>query len=187
MSQLTVLIIAILAIALVVVFVAIGIYNSLVGKRNKVENSWAQIDVQLKRRFDLIPNLVESVKGYASHERQTFDAVTSARTRFMSAQAPEDKMAANGEMTRVLGKLFAVAEAYPELKANTNFLQLQDELSKTEDKIGFARQFYNDTVMEYNNAVQMFPSSLVAGSFGFSAKPSFQAEEGEKAAPQVKF
>jgi LemA protein len=126
-----------LIILVVLALLLISIYNSLVGKRNKVKNSWSQIDVQLKRRFDLIPNLLETVKGYASHERTTFEQVTEARTKYLSAGTPGDMMKANGELTQVLGKLFAVAEAYPELKANTNFLELQAELSKTEDKISF--------------------------------------------------
>jgi len=165
----------------------IAVYNSLVGKRNKVRNSWSQIDVQLKRRFDLIPNLVEIVKGYANHERSTFEAVTSARTNYLSSNTPNDMMKANGELSQVLGKLFAVAEAYPELKANTNFLELQGELSKTEDKISYSRQFYNDVAMDYNNSVQMFPSSLVASIFNFKEEPFFNVEAEEKAAPQIKF
>ena len=176
-------IIIVCAIVLMLVF----LYNSLVGKRNKVRNSWSQIDVQLKRRFDLIPNLVEIVKGYASHERSTFEEVTSARTKYLSSDTPESMMKANGELTQVLGKLFAVAEAYPELKANTNFLELQGELSKTEDKISYARQFYNDVAMDYNNSVQMFPSSLVASMFNFKEEPFFNVDEAEKAAPKIKF
>lgn len=176
-----------LIIILVIVAIFIGIYNSLVGKRNKVKNSWGQIDVQLKRRFDLIPNLVETVKGYASHERETFEQVTAARTKYMSVTAPEEKMQANSELTQALGRLFAVAEAYPDLKANVNFLELQGELSKTEDKISYARQFYNDVVMDYNNAVQMFPSSIVASMFNFKQEPFFQVDEQERSAPQVKF
>jgi len=171
----------------VLALLLIAIYNSLVGKRNKVRNSWGQIDVQLKRRFDLIPNLVETVKGYAAHERSTFEQVTQARTKYLSASTPGDMMKANGELSQVLGRLFAVAEAYPELKANTNFLELQESLSKTEDKISFARQFYNDVVMDYNNSVQMFPSSFVAALFGFREEPFFNADESEKEAPTVKF
>lgn len=174
-------------ILVVLALIFISIYNSLVGKRNKVKNSWGQIDVQLKRRFDLIPNLVETVKGYAGHEKTTFEQVTEARTKYLSAGTPEDMMKANGELTQVLGRLFAVAEAYPELKANTNFLELQAELSKTEDKISFARQFYNDVVMEFNNAVQMFPSSFVASITGFREEAFFNIDESEKNAPQVKF
>jgi LemA protein len=171
----------------VLVLILVFAYNSLVGKRNKVRNSWSQIDVQLKRRFDLIPNLVEIVKGYAKHEGRTFEEVTSARTKYLSSNTQEGMMQANGELTQVLGKLFAVAEAYPELKANTNFLELQVELSKTEDKIGYARQFYNDVVMGYNNSVQMFPSSLVAKIFNFNEEPFFNVDQVEKATPQIKF
>jgi len=178
--------IAIIIIA-VLLILAIALYNSLVGKRNRVRNSWSQIEVQLKRRFDLIPNLVESVKGYAAHERGTFEEVTAARTKYMSSKTPQDMMQANGELTQALGRLFAVAEAYPELKANTNFLELQGELSKTEDKISFARQFYNDVVMDYNNSVQMFPTSFIANIGGFKEEPFFHTEEKEQQAPQVKF
>ena len=176
-----------LGIIALLIIIVIAIYNSLVMKRNKVKNSWSQIDVQLKRRFDLIPNLVETVKGYAAHEKQTLDAVISARSKFLSANTPEDMMKANGELSQVLGRLFAVSEAYPELKANVNFMQLQEELSKTEDKIGYARQFYNDTVMEYNNAVQMFPTAIIASMFGFKEEPYFRAEETAREAPKVGF
>ena len=178
--------IALVVIAVVAIY-AIAAYNGLVGKRNKVKNSWSQIDVQLKRRFDLIPNLVETVKGYAAHERQTLEAVTAARTKFMSASTPEEMMKANTELSHLLSRLFAVAEAYPDLKANTSFVELQNELSKTEDKITFSRQFYNDVVMEYNNAVQMFPTSIIAGIFGFKQEAYFQIDEDEKQTPQVKF
>ena len=171
----------------VLLLILVLLYNSLIGKRNKVRNSWSQIDVQLKRRFDLIPNLVEIVKGYANHERSTFEAVTSARTNYLSSNTPGDMMKANGELTQVLGKLFAVAEAYPELKSNTNFLELQGELSKTEDKISYARQFYNDVAMDYNNLVQMFPSSLIASIFSFKEEPFFNVDDKEKATPQIKF
>lgn len=170
-----------------VVLLVIFFYNGLVGKRNKVKNSWSQIDVQLKRRFDLIPNLVETTKGYAAHERGTFEEVTSARTKYLSSNTPEDMMKANGELTAVLGRLFAVAEAYPDLKANTNFLQLQSELSKTEDKISFTRQFYNDVAMEYNNSVQMFPSSVIASLFKFREEPFFDVDESQKSVPNIKF
>jgi LemA protein len=159
----------------------------LVGSRNKVRNSWSQIDVQLKRRFDLIPNLLETVKGYAAHERLTFEQVTSARTKYLSTSIPQDMMKANSELTHALGRLFAVAEAYPELKASSNFLELQSELSKTEDKISFTRQFYNDTVMDYNNSVQIFPSSIIATIFSFKEEPFFNVDVNEKSAPQIKF
>lgn len=177
----------ILIIAVLLVLWLVGLYNGLITKRNRVKNSWAQIDVQLKRRFDLIPNLIETVKGYAKHEAGTFESVTKARTMYTNAATPEEAMKANAEMTGALGRLFAVAESYPELKANTNFLQLQEELTRIEDKIGFARQFYNDTALTYNNAVQMFPSNIFANMFGFREEPYFQAEENEKTVPQVKF
>jgi len=177
----------VLGIIVLLLIIAVAIYNSLVGKRNKVRNAWSQIDVQLKRRFDLIPNLVETVKGYAAHEKQTLEAVISARSKFLSANTPEDMMKANSELTQVLGRLFAVSEAYPELKANVNFMHLQEELSKTEDKIGYARQFYNDTVMEYNNAVQMFPTSIVASMFGFKEEPFFRVEDTAREVPKVGF
>ncbi len=177
-----------IGIALVVIAIAfVSGYNGLVAKRNKVKNAWGQIDVQLKRRFDLIPNVMETVRGYATHEKTTLEEVTAARTRFMSATTPEARMSANAEMTPLLGRLMAVAEAYPDLKANASFMGLQRELSETEDKIGFCRQFYNDVVMDFNNAVQMFPSNLVAGLFGFRAELFFQAGEKETAAPVVKF
>jgi len=177
----------ILGIVVLLLVIVVAIYNSLVGKRNRVRNSWSQIDVQLKRRFDLIPNLVETVKGYASHEKQTLDAVISARTKFLSAKTPEDMMKANGELSQVLGRLFAVSEAYPDLKANTNFMQLQEELTKTEDKIGYARQFYNDVVLNYNNAVQMFPAVIIASMFGFKEESFFKVEETERNVPNVSF
>ena len=183
MAVLIVLVIIVLVLALIVM----ATYNGLVGKRNKVANSWSQIDVQLKRRFDLIPNLLETVKGYAAHERQTFEAVTQARTNFMSAGSHQDAMKANVELSQGLGRLFAVAEAYPELKANTNFQDLQHELTKTEDKITFARQFYNDVTMDYNNTVQMFPSSILANMFNFIEEPFFTVDEAETAVPQIKF
>lgn len=179
--------IILLGLLVIVVFMAIGAYNGLVGKKNKVSDQFAQIDVQLKRRFDLIPNLVETVKGYAAHEKSTFEAVIKARSQYMSAQTPAEKISANGELTQFLGKLFALAESYPELKANVNFLSLQGELSETENKISFARQFYNDTVLEYNNAVQMFPSNIFAGIFGFKLADFFKTDEGDKAVPKVQF
>ncbi|MFA6309282.1 MAG: LemA family protein [Clostridia bacterium] len=182
----------IIPIVVIVVIVILGLwvagtFNGLIGRRNKVTNQWAQVDVQLKRRFDLIPNLVETVKGYATHERTTFEQVTEARTKYMSAQTPADKMDANAGLAGLIGKLFAVAEDYPELKANVNFINLQDQLTETEDKISFARQFYNDTVMDYNNTVQMFPSSIIANMFAFKMADFFKSDETEKEAPAVKF
>ena len=180
------LIILVLVVLAVVIF-AIGSYNSLIGKRNKVANSWSQIDVQLKRRFDLIPNLLETVKGYAAHEKQTFEAVMQARNNYMASGSHQDVMKANGELTQGLSRLFAVTEAYPDLKANSNFQELQHELSKTEDKIMFARQFYNDVVMEYNNAIQMFPMNIFANRNNFLEEPFFTIDENESAAPKIQF
>lgn len=176
-----VIIIVVLAIAL------IALYNNLVKLRNMVDNAWAQIDVQLQRRLDLIPNLVETVKGYASHERGTLDEVTQARSAVMSATTPADKMEADGILTGALKSLFAVAEAYPDLKANVNFQQLQTELSNTEDKISYMRQSYNDTVMKYNTAIQTFPAMLFAGMMGFKERESFDANAGAEIAPKVQF
>ncbi len=174
-------------IAVVVIWV-IGIYNSLVGLRNRVRESWAQVDVQLKRRFDLIPNLLETVKGYMNHERETLEAVTQARAAVSNAGNMESRMAAEAGLTGALGKLFAVAESYPDLKASTNFLALQEELTSTENKISFARQFYNETVMNFNNKVQMFPGNIIAGMFNFVAEKFFELDdEAAREAPKVDF
>ena len=162
-------------VALLVVAIVL-LYNRLVTLRNRVENAWAQVDVQLKRRYDLIPNLVETVKGYAAHERETFEAVTAARTRAQAAQGPAEQGAAEGILGQALGRLFALAEAYPELQADENFRQLQDELAQTENKIAVSRQVYNDTVLTYNTAIQTIPGLLVAGPFGFSRKDFFEVE-----------
>ena len=174
-------VIVVLAIALILV------YNNLVKLRNMVDNAWAQIDVQLQRRLDLIPNVVETVKGYAAHEAGTLEAVTNARAAVMSAKTPGDRMEANNMLTSTLKSLFAVAEAYPDLKANQNFLQLQAELANTEDKISYMRQSYNDMVMKFNTAIQTFPAVLVAGIMGFTARQSFDAQAGAEVAPQVRF
>lgn len=179
------IIIAVVLLLLVVFF--ISIYNSLIAKRNRVRNSWAQIDVQLKKRFDLIPNLVETVKGYAKHEAGTLEAVVKARNQYISAGTPLEMMKANTEMTGALSKLFALAESYPDLKANTNFMELQSKLSEVEEKIAYARQFYNDTVMLYNNAIQMVPSNIIASLFGFKEEPYFKAEETERQNVKVQF
>jgi len=161
----------------VVVVAAIGIYNSLVVLRNRCENGWSQIDVQLKRRYDLIPNLVETVKGYAKHEREVFEKVTQARTSAINAGTVKDQAQAENMLSGALKSLFAVAENYPELKANQNFLMLQEELAGTESKIAFARQFYNDTVMKFNQKQQVFPASIIANAFGFKEKEYFEIEE----------
>ena len=162
-------------------------YNKLVALRNRVRDQWAQIDVQLKRRFDLIPNLVETVKGYAKHEKETLEAVIQARNTFLRAQTPEEEIASNNQLTGALNKLFALAESYPDLKANQSFLDLQGQLSETEDKIAAARQFYNDTVLMYNNKVEMFPSNIIAGMFKFKAAAFFEIEEAQRENVQVKF
>lgn len=182
----TVLIVIIVVLVVLAVAV-IGLYNNLVKLRNMVDNAWAQIDVQLQRRLDLIPNLVETVKGYASHERGTLDEVTQARTAVMNAGTPEGKMQADNVLTGALKNLFAVAEAYPELKANVNFQQLQTELANTEDKISYMRQSFNDTVMKYNTAIQTFPAVLIAGMLGFKERQSFDAAAGAETAPTVQF
>lgn len=182
-----IVLIIIVAIVVVLVIAVIALYNNLVKLRNMVDNAWAQIDVQLQRRLDLIPNLVETVKGYATHEQGTLDQVTSARSAVMGATSREGKMQADNMLTGALKSLFAVAEAYPDLKANVNFQQLQSELANTEDKISYMRQSYNDTVMKFNTAIQTFPAVIFAGMMGFSARESFDAAAGSETAPQVRF
>ena len=156
---------------------AVVIYNQLVALRNRTEAAWSQIDVQLKRRYDLIPNLVETVKGYAAHERETLEAVIAARRQAVDARGVRQQAQAENMLTQALRQLFAVAEAYPDLKANQNFLALQTELSGTESQIAHARQDYNEAVLTYDNRRETFPSNLIAGGFGFTAKPYFEAEE----------
>lgn len=180
------LIVVIVIIVLLVVWI-IATYNGLIGLRNRKDDQWAQIDVQLKRRSDLIPNLVETVKGYAKHESGTLEAVIKARNTFVTATTPEEEMKASGELTQAISKLFALAESYPDLKANQNFLSLQADLKDTEDKISYARQFYNDTVLTYNNKVEMIPSNIVAKLFGFKKATFFEVEESAKEAPKVSF
>ena len=177
----------ILGIVVLIIIWVIATYNSLVTYRNRVKDAWSQIDVQLKRRFDLIPNLVETVKGYTKHEKSTLEDVVKARNSYLSASLPEDKIKADGELTKAINKLFALTESYPDLKANTNFLELQSELKGTEDKIAISRQFYNDIVMQYNNKVEMVPSNIIASLFKFIKEPFFQAEEEERKNVQVKF
>ena len=173
--------------AVVLLWVA-GAYNSLVRLRNQVENAWAQIDVQLKRRHDLIPNLVETVKGYAAHERGTMEAVIQARNMAVNAKTVGERAVAENVLTGALKSLFAVAEAYPDLKANQNFLRLQEELTSTENKITFARQFYNDSVMTYNVRIEIFPVNFIASMFSFGRRDLFEVKaEAEREAPQVKF
>ena len=177
----------VLGIVVVLIIWVIATYNGLVVLRNKVKDQWAQIDTVLKRRFDLIPNLVETVKGYAKHESETLEKVIQARNTYVSATTPEAQMAADGELTKCISKLFALSESYPELKANENFTSLQNELTETEDKIQYARQFYNDTVLSYNNACQVFPSVLIANMFGFKQEKFFEASSEERENVQVKF
>ena len=179
--------IVIIIVVIFIIVTLIHMYNNLVGLRNRVKNSYAQIDVQLKRRNDLIPNLVETVKGYAAHEKGVLEEVTKARAGVMNASSVEETSAADNQLTGALKSLFAVAENYPDLKANSNFQQLQSELSETEDKVAYSRQFYNDVVLKYNNACQQFPSSLLAKAFGFKAEEYFQAPEAEWAVPKVEF
>jgi LemA protein len=179
--------IVILVIVGLLVIGLITLYNRFVRLRNRVDNAWAQIEVQLKRRWDLIPNLVETVKGYAEHERGTFEAVTEARANAQRAQGPAETAAAEGILGAALGRLFAVAEAYPELQADENFRQLQDELAGTENRIAVARQVYNDTVLTFNNAIQTFPGVVLAGPFGFSKREFFDTDETESEAPRVDF
>ncbi len=179
--------IVILAIVAFLVVALVALYNRFVRLRNRVDNAWAQIEVQLKRRWDLIPNLVETVKGYAEHERGTFEAVTQARANAQAARGPEQTAAAEGILGQALGRLFAVAEAYPELQADENFRQLQTELSETENRIAVSRQVYNDTVLTFNNAIQTFPGVLLAGPFNFVKREFFETDETQRAVPQVDF
>lgn len=176
-----------LVVIVVLVVALIALYNNLVKLRNMVDNAWAQVEVQLQRRSDLIPNLVSTVKGYAAHENKTLEQVIAARSGYMSASTPEAKMKASNMLSDTLKSLFAVAEQYPDLKANQNFMQLQADLQDTENKISYMRQSFNDTVMKYNTAIQTFPAVLVAGMFGFSARTSFEAQAGADVAPQVSF
>lgn len=181
------IIIAIVVVVLLILAYFVSTYNTLVRLRNKVKDQWAQIDVVLKNRYDLIPNLVETVKGYAKHEKDTLEAVISARNSAVSASTPEDEMKADGEVTKALSKLFALAESYPELKANENFMDLQNNLKEIEEKIRFARQFYNDTVLTYKNKIEMFPSNIVANIAGFKPESFFEANDEERKNVQVKF
>ena len=178
------LLIAVAVVVLLAAFVVVT-YNALVAKRNRAQNAWAQVDVQLRRRYDLIPNLVESVKGYASHEQATFQAVTEARAAAQKAEGPAEQAQAEAALSGALGRLMAVAEAYPALRATENFQQLQAELGETEDKIATARQIYNDTVLTYNNAVQQIPTNIVAGIFRFETREYFEIQAGDPAREPV--
>ena len=184
------MIVVLVLLALIVIVAAwlIGLYNGLVGLRNAVKNAWAQIDVQLKRRHDLIPNLVETAKGYVKHERETLENITAARSRAMGADTVGEKAKAESALSGAISKFMLVVENYPDLKANQNFLALQEELTSTENKIAFSRQAYNDQVMLYNNKIQMFPSNIVAGMFNFQPSEIFEIEnEAERQAPKVDF
>jgi LemA protein len=181
-------VIVILAVVALVVIALVTLYNRFVRLRNRVDNAWAQIEVQLKRRWDLIPNLVETVKGYAAHERETFQNVTEARAAAQQAQTPAESSQAEGLLGQALGRLFAVAEAYPQLQADENFRQLQSELAETENRIAISRQIYNDTVLTLNNAIQTVPGAFIAGPFGFTKRDFFDVEEdAQREPPQVSF
>jgi LemA protein len=181
------LIVLLVVIAVVAVWV-IGMYNGLVRLLNQVKNAWSQIDVQLKRRHDLIPNLVETVKGYAGHERETLEGVTQARARAVSAHGVENQARAEQDLTSALGRLMLVVEQYPDLKANQNFLSLQEELTSTENRIGFSRQHYNDSVMTYNTKIQSFPNNVIAGTFSFGEEAFFELEDAAaREVPKVQF
>ncbi len=180
--------IIIIAVVAILIFYFIGIYNALVRRRNQVKNAWSQIDVQLKRRHDLIPNLIETVKGYMQHERQTLENITVYRTQAMAAGTVGEKAIAEGMLGQALGQLRVAVENYPDLKANQNFLALQEELTSTENKISYSRQAYNDSVLDLNNKIQMFPSSIVAGMFGFKEEEFFEIEvPQEREVPKVSF
>ncbi|MFH1899270.1 MAG: LemA family protein [Patescibacteria group bacterium] len=177
----------VLLIAIVLAVLIISVYNGLVSLNVKIKEAWSQIDVQLKRRADLIPNIIETVKGYAAHEKEVFESVTNARAALMSAKTPKEAGDADKILGGALGKLFAIAEAYPELKAQEGFVNLQKELSDTEDKVAYSRQFYNSVVRQFNEKIVVFPSNLIAGMFGFKQQEFFEAEEPEKKLVEVKF
>lgn len=177
----------ILGIVLVLALLVIGAYNGLVRSRMQTQEAWSQIDVQLKRRNDLIPNLIETVKGYADYEAKTFEKITELRTQVMKAGSPQEAMEASDALSKQVSGLFAVAEAYPDLKANASFLKLQDELTNTENKISYSRQLYNSTVGNYNTKLLTFPSNIIAGMFGFSKADFLETPEDEKAVPKVEF
>ena len=187
MAPLLIVLVVLGGLILVVGLFLMSAYNGLVGFRQAVKNAWAQIDVQLTRRHDLIPNIVNTVKGYAAHEKGTLEAVLNARAKTTSVTLPADKIKAEGELSSALSRLLAVSEAYPDLKANQNFLALQEELTSTENRVAYARQFYNDNVTKLNTAIQTFPTVIIAGMFGFKEEPFFEAPAEEKKAPTVQF
>ena len=180
-------IIVVVAIAVLLVLAVVAIYNRLVRLRNRVDNAWSQVDVQLRRRYDLIPNLVETVKGYAAHERATFEEVTAARTRAQQASNVAEQAQAENALTAAIGRLFAVAEAYPELRATENFQRLQADLTDTEDKIRVSRQIYNDAVLSYDNALESVPTNIVAGVFNFEPRAYFEADDTSRGPVTVQF
>ena len=180
--------IVVIVVVVLLVGILIALYNRLVRLRNRAENAWAQVDVQLRRRYDLIPNLVEAVKGYAAHERETFAEVTRARTAAQQAQGVQEQAQAENLLTQAIGRLFAVAEAYPQLRATENFQQLQAQLAETEQKIAISRQVYNDAVLTYDNALETVPTNVVAGIFNFEPRAYFEVEEAAvREAPRVQF
>ena len=183
----TIIIILIVAVIILIVFYIIGIYNKLVNAKNKVNDQFAQIDVQLKRRSDMIPNLVETVKCYTKHEEKTLKEVVEARNKMNTANGINEELEASNQVTSALNKLFALSEAYPDLKANENFMSLQQDLKETEDKLSYARSFYNDTVLNYNNLREQFPSNIIAKLFNFGKIEFFKTEDKEKEVPNVKF
>jgi len=182
-----VVLLVVIAVVVVLVIFVIRLYNNMVRLRNRIENAWAQIDVQLKRRHDLIPNLVETVKGYASHEKETLERVIAARNAATTAQGPEAQAQSENMLTGALRQLFAVSEAYPDLKANQNFLELQEELTSTESRIAFARQHYNDSVLKYNNSIQTFPAVALAGPLRFTEREYFEADDDSRGNVAVEF
>ncbi len=183
----TIILLVIIALVVLLVFYAVSVYNGLVVLRNRVKNAWSQIEVQLKNRADLIPNLVETVRGYATHEKEVFENVTKARSGVLNAKGVQDTANANQELSSAISRLLVTVEAYPQLKADQNFLSLQAELKDAEEKIRYARQFYNDVVMKFNTAIEVFPKNILAGMFNFTKEPFFEATEAERAVPTVKF
>jgi LemA protein len=179
--------IIILVIVVLLVLVFVVQYNGLVRLRNRIDNAWSQIDVQLQRRHDLVPNLVETVKGYAAHEKETLERVVQARNAAVSASGAQQQAQAENVLTGALRQLFALSEAYPDLKANQNFLELQEQLTSTEDRIAYARQFYNDAVVKYNSKIQSIPSNIIAGMFNFQEREYFEGEEESRSVPRVQF
>lgn len=183
----SIVLLIVLAVVVLVILYVVGVYNGLITLRTRVEEAWSDIDIQLKRRYDLIPNLINTVKGYATHEKGVFEKVTEARSASMRAGSVAEKAQAENMLSSTLKSLFAVAEAYPDLKANQNFLELQRELSDTENKISYSRRFYNGNVRDFNIKIQVFPSNIIAGMFKFNAKEMFEAQEADKEVPKVQF